>query len=320
MKKLFLSSILIFAIAMAIAGEKQPDKVDFRISNRAASTPGTLNGPGTFHRPQIMPFDPNCSGAFSSLSFVGNNVFYEVHPIYSPTGENLVADIECFFDSYLILYCDPFDPAQPLNNLSCADDDDGGGLQSAFLPGDNIYLQPNTQYFIVVSSYSNGSSGNYTLNVGGGVLFGEVQVSRCTGNVTVAGEFNEWGLNGDPDLVLTQDQLNHAIWTGILELNPNSDQFGDPAVIEVKFRINSDWAVNWGATGFPSGIGVQDGPNIPVPINLNVPNEKYGITFNCETGEYTFVYLRFIPVSNWALYLGIFLIVTFAVIRFRRIV
>lgn len=52
---------------------------------------------------------------------------------------------------------------------------------------------------------------------------------------------------------------------------------------ELKFRQNDSWTVNWGSTDFPSGTGYQDGPNIPV---YNTGN--YDITFNRETGEYSF--------------------------------
>lgn len=51
---------------------------------------------------------------------------------------------------------------------------------------------------------------------------------------------------------------------------------------EAKFRANDDWAVNWGASDFPSGVGTLDGPNIPVVAG------KYNITFNPATGEYNF--------------------------------
>ncbi len=51
---------------------------------------------------------------------------------------------------------------------------------------------------------------------------------------------------------------------------------------EAKFRLNDDWGTNWGATGFPSGVGTQDGPNIPVPAG------NYDVSFNVLTGEYNF--------------------------------
>lgn len=55
---------------------------------------------------------------------------------------------------------------------------------------------------------------------------------------------------------------------------------------KAKFRQNDDWAVNWGAEEFPSGIGTQGGKDIPIP-NAG----KYEITFNKATGAYKFTEL-----------------------------
>jgi hypothetical protein len=51
---------------------------------------------------------------------------------------------------------------------------------------------------------------------------------------------------------------------------------------EVKFRQDNDWLINWGDYAFPSGVGYQYGPNIPVPEGT------YTVTFNRLTGEYSF--------------------------------
>jgi hypothetical protein len=51
----------------------------------------------------------------------------------------------------------------------------------------------------------------------------------------------------------------------------------------LKFRKFGTWDVNFGATGFPSGIGVNNGDNIPVLAGI------YDITLNRLTGEYSFV-------------------------------
>ena len=58
---------------------------------------------------------------------------------------------------------------------------------------------------------------------------------------------------------------------------------------EAKFRANNAWDVNWGATDFPNGTGVQNGANIPVS------GGQYNVTFNDETGAYTFTV---IPVNS----------------------
>lgn len=66
---------------------------------------------------------------------------------------------------------------------------------------------------------------------------------------------------------------------------------------ELKFRKNKGWAINWGAAAFPTGTGVQNGANIPVPAGT------YTISFNATTGVYNFkaklppTILSFTPTS-----------------------
>ena len=61
---------------------------------------------------------------------------------------------------------------------------------------------------------------------------------------------------------------------------------------EVKFRANDDWAINWGATDFPSGVGTQNGPNIPIAVA-----SEYAITFNKSTGAYNFTNVGFSTIG-----------------------
>ncbi len=79
-------------------------------------------------------------------------------------------------------------------------------------------------------------------------------------------------MSWDVDFFLTQDATDENIW-----YLPTITLDGD-----VKFRADSMWAVNWGATDFPEGTGTQDGPNIPATAGT------YGIVFNSATGEYIF--------------------------------
>ena len=55
---------------------------------------------------------------------------------------------------------------------------------------------------------------------------------------------------------------------------------------EVKFRQGGAWTINWGDPNFPSGIGTQDGVNIPVPAGV------FKINFNKTSGEYNFQNLQ----------------------------
>ncbi|MCU0395663.1 MAG: carbohydrate binding domain-containing protein [Chitinophagaceae bacterium] len=51
---------------------------------------------------------------------------------------------------------------------------------------------------------------------------------------------------------------------------------------EVKFRLNDSWTINWGSNTFPTGVGWQDGPNIPVPAGT------YNVYFYRQSGYYYF--------------------------------
>lgn len=51
---------------------------------------------------------------------------------------------------------------------------------------------------------------------------------------------------------------------------------------EVKFRQDQSWTINWGVDSFPTGVGFQNGPNIPVAAGV------YTILFNRTSGKYNF--------------------------------
>jgi hypothetical protein len=51
---------------------------------------------------------------------------------------------------------------------------------------------------------------------------------------------------------------------------------------EVKFRANGAWDINWGSSDFPTGVGTQNGANIPVYAG------DYTVHFNSNSGEYSF--------------------------------
>ena len=77
----------------------------------------------------------------------------------------------------------------------------------------------------------------------------------------------------DIDFFLTQDPGDENLWhMGSIDLVDG----------EAKFRADSAWTVNWGATDWPTGVGTQDGPNIPIV------GGTYGITLNSASGEYAF--------------------------------
>ncbi len=76
----------------------------------------------------------------------------------------------------------------------------------------------------------------------------------------------------DKDTNMFRDTTEHGFFIDI-----------DLIVGDAKFRKDDDWAVNWGSSDFPSGTGVQDGANIPIP-----KAGKYHVTLDTLTGEYNF--------------------------------
>jgi hypothetical protein len=90
-------------------------------------------------------------------------------------------------------------------------------------------------------------------------------------SVGIIGSATPGGWDTDTDMVQSPDSAH--LWSIVLNLVQG----------EAKFRQDNAWDINWGATGYPTGIGTQGGPNIPIPA----PGE-FTVTFNSITGAYSF--------------------------------
>jgi hypothetical protein len=112
---------------------------------------------------------------------------------------------------------------------------------------------------------------------------GAYNFQATCGNIALIGEFNGWA----DDFWMTRNMASPDEWSVVLPLNAASD--GDAnGIVEMKFRANADWGMNWGAADFPSGIGTIGGANIPVPLDATGISTDYLVTFNCATGAYNF--------------------------------
>ncbi len=117
-------------------------------------------------------------------------------------------------------------------------------------------------------------------SITGDYFFKEVIVYDFIGLIGMSGPNADW----ETDFAMTQDPNDEQVWfipeATVTTKDPDADDQG------VKFRADMDWAVNWGPAnadeGWPSGIGVQNGANIPTVEGT------YGITLNSFTGEYMF--------------------------------
>jgi starch-binding outer membrane protein SusE/F len=100
--------------------------------------------------------------------------------------------------------------------------------------------------------------------------------SEC-GSISLIGEFSNWAEDHfmAPDPVIP-DQFNVLITFTL------ADDMNQDGIIELKFRQDASWNINWGSEDFPVGYGIQDGPDIPALYG------SYYVTFNCGTGYYYF--------------------------------
>lgn len=118
--------------------------------------------------------DLNCNAPSNDPVF--DNMPYAAFPIMSATTENFQAQVQSMgtniADTVLSLYCDAFDPANPANSLIAFNDDFQGDFLSGFAANDNILLQANTRYWLVLSTYDGNDLdfGDFEICLGGGFM------------------------------------------------------------------------------------------------------------------------------------------------------
>ncbi len=124
---------------------------------------------------------------------------------------------------------------------------------------------------------------NITFNsVTGAYNFEEIIEYDQVSLVGKSGPFGGWPEaddGGARDTYLEQDANDPHAWTGT---EITLSDYAGASDEGVKFRADTDWAVNWGAEDFPSGVATQDGANIQCVAGT------YNVSFRSDTGEYTF--------------------------------
>ncbi|MBX2945452.1 MAG: SusF/SusE family outer membrane protein [Cyclobacteriaceae bacterium] len=126
-------------------------------------------------------------------------------------------------------------------------------------------LVVNNFYWLI--STATDTKGNFTRDVRRFQVRQNFDLVGLIGSATPGG----WGA----DTPMTRNSANPALWEiETVTLTAN----------EAKFRANGGWAINWGASAFPSGTGTQDGPNIPI-----AEAGVYKVSINIISGNYSFV-------------------------------
>lgn len=107
-----------------------------------------------------------------------------------------------------------------------------------------------------------------------------------TGSTTTT--YTTIGIVGDPtpggwntDTNMTVSSFDPHIWYITTVTLTNSAPEGG-----LKFRVDGDWAINWGGSTPISGLATLGGPNIPVTAS------KYDIWFNDLDGRYIFILIQ----------------------------
>ena len=114
---------------------------------------------------------------------------------------------------------------------------------------------------------------------------GEYNFVATCGEMGLIGEFNDWSA----DYWMMRSDDDPDMWSVVLNLSEEDDTSDPPdGIVELKFRMNSDWNFNWGSADFPTGTGTNGGENIPVVLDGTGISSDYLVTFNCATGEYNF--------------------------------
>jgi hypothetical protein len=139
---------------------------------------GDTTGMPVFNRPVSL----------SSLSGVGTAVPFEVQPFWVTADGAYTFEVSGAnnWDTYALAYSMSFDPGNALTNLINGDDDYTGAFTilpgsgpgigaSRIAPGDSsnyatygLPLLANTQYYAVVTGFSNTSAGAYDAGIGDG--------------------------------------------------------------------------------------------------------------------------------------------------------
>lgn len=141
------------------------------------------------------------------------------------------------------------------NDGSTISVNEGGGSDP------DVFSVPSNGYYTFTFDLS---SNTFTLEP-----LSEVAATFTTVGIIGSGTANGW----DASTAMTALQSDGHIWNITATLTDG----------EMKFRANDAWDINWGANTETSGVGTQDGPNIPVAAGT------YNIWFNSLDGRYILI-------------------------------
>ncbi len=176
MKHAIAILMVVLLAGTAIAEVKAPDTVNATISNPSRiEITGTLDSSSPIwnraYNNAGTP-DPNCNYPMTDSS---DGQYFDMICITS-TDDNPIevivnVDGTTIGDTHMELYCANFDPEDALSNCVFSDDDGGEGLLSAFTLADNLVLPAGTEFWLVITTFSAGAEGDYSISTSANVDF-----------------------------------------------------------------------------------------------------------------------------------------------------
>lgn len=163
-----LSIFLLVGAGTALALEKTPDLIN--VPAKASFSPpvsGTLSEiSGTYDRIYTHGMvDAQCGAeAFDS---VNDDMYFDVYCLQVDDDQPIELVLDAagtdIIDTVLTLYCSPFDPLNPDQNVVAFDDDSGETTLSAITLADELALVEGQEYWLVISTYGANMTGDYLL-------------------------------------------------------------------------------------------------------------------------------------------------------------
>ena len=165
---------------------------------------------------------------------------------------------------------------------------EGGQFKFIHTPGDwgeqlNYYNVKNPGSFLSDEDGDNHvigitEAGFYTIRINGN---DEITIEKYSEEpthyemISMPGNYQDWNPENnamDAVSILNGLEFNHD-WFAEMTFEEDT---------EIKFAANGGWDYNWGSSEFPYGLGIQNGPNIPVKAG------NYAVLFNDIMGTYYF--------------------------------
>ncbi len=164
---------LIIGLLLATAGTAQAreKKVDLtEISAKAgfnSPTAGSLTAMSPTYDRIYATGLANAPCSTPTLDSANNGMYYDIYCLQTDDTNpvELILDINGtnIIDAVMTLYCTPFDPMQPDQNVVAYDDDSGVATLSAITVSHSVVLEPGQEYFLVISTYGAGMTGDYVI-------------------------------------------------------------------------------------------------------------------------------------------------------------